>query len=255
MRGVLAVLVLVAGCDALWRIDQIDVPPGDAPRAADAPPDARLHAGPYAHYTMDVISFDSTVDSVGGYTAMCEPDCPTTVAGHIDNALELAGLVEGNQRLEIAAAAPFQIVDEFTLTGWVRVNTLANEACLWSKPYSSGAADTWQVCINPSGAISFFSYGPSGTDSLDSPPAYISFDGLFHHVAAVYDGVTKHLYWDGELAVERAAPLPLVDDDAIVIGNDRDSGEYTAPLDGALDDVQFFAYALSPTEVAMVAAQ
>jgi hypothetical protein len=260
MRAVLAVLVLLAGCDALWRIDAIPPPNSDAARGPDAPllPDGRAHTGPFARFTMDGLdeSLTSTVDSVGGFVATCQPDCPYAVTGHLAGALDFVGLDSGMQRLEIAAAAPFQIVDQFSITGWVRITSLATESCLWSKPYSSGAADTWQVCIGVEGAVSFYTYGPGGEKSIDTPGAWVALDNIFHHVAVVYDGANETLYWDGEVAAAGPAqPSLLVDNDPILIANDDNNGGFDSPFTGAVDDVQFFSYALDQTEIAVIAAQ
>ena len=121
----------------------VDFAKADAPRAADAHP----HTGPYLHFTMDTIEAgDTTRDSVAGVKANCEPDCPIVVSGHLAGALELNS-VQTDQRLEVASSAPVYDVREFSVTGWFRLSTFATEVCLWSKPYSTGAADTWQVCI------------------------------------------------------------------------------------------------------------
>lgn len=255
-RDIAAVAVvalgLVASCDALWGIDRLDFAKADAPRAADAHP----HTGPYLHFTMDTIEAgDTTRDSVAGVKANCEPDCPIVVSGHLAGALELNS-VQTDQRLEVASSAPVYDVREFSVTGWFRLSTFATEVCLWSKPYSTGAADTWQVCIGSAGAISFFTYGPGGETAISTDNGWVALDNIFHHVAIVDDGVTKYLYWDGEVAVSGPAqPMLLVDDDPILIGNDDNNGAYDAPLTGAIDDVQFFSYALDRTEIAVMAAQ
>jgi hypothetical protein len=258
VRGVIAVVGLLAGCDALWRIDSIEIPNGDA-RPQDGsttPADARPHTGPFAHFTMDQIDgFDYTTDSSGNYQAICEPTCPGVVGGHRNNALQLNTAGTLDQRLQIAAVGGFQIVDEFSVVGWIRLTTLAVESCPWSKPYSSGAADSWQVCINPSGAVSFITYGVGGSNQISTAMGWATLDGVFHHVAIVYDGVMKTLYWDGEIAVRGEGAVPLVDDDDVVIGNDADGTMYVAPFAGALDELGFYDYALTPAEVAGVAAQ
>ena len=64
----------------------------------------------------------------------------------------------------------------------------------------------------------------------------------------------KTMYWDGEVAAQGPGNLPLVDTDDVVIANDLDSGAYVAPLNGAIDELAFYTYALTATEVAEVAA-
>ena len=258
MRGVVAALVLVAGCDALWRIDAILPPTPDAPRALDAAmADGRAHTGPFAHFTMDMLNDDSTatVDSVGGYVATCQGGCPYAVTGHVDGALDFAGLNGNAQRLEVTADAPFQIVDQFSVAGWVQMGSLAAEGCLWSKPYSTGNQNSWQVCINSGGSIGFFTYGPGASAPAVTSDGWVMLDGAFHHVAMVFDGTNKLLYWDGEIAAMAPSTAPLVDADTVLIGNDLDGGSYVAPLVGIVDDVQFFDYGLTAAEVATLRAQ
>jgi hypothetical protein len=253
----IAVVGLLAGCDALWRIDTI-APASDAAHAIDgAPPslDARPHTGPYLHFKMDDLGLGYTSDTIGNYDAVCAPSCPDVVTGHLDNALELNSFGQVDQRLQIAAIADFAVVDQFSIAGWIQLTTLATEACPWSKPYSTGAADSWQLCINPGGAVSFITYGVGGSNQISTAAGWATLDATFHHVATVYDGATKTVYWDGDVAIQGAAGIPLVDANDVVLGNDLDGTMYVAPFNGALDELNFYSYALTPAEVAALAAQ
>jgi len=258
MRGVIAAVALLAGCDALWRIDHIDVGTGDG-RGPDAPVvmDARPHTGPFMHFTMDQVeALGYTTDSIGNYDAICEPTCPGMVPGHVAGALEFNSTGQVDQHLQISAAVNgLEVVDQFSVVGWIQLTTLATEACPWSKPYSTGASDSWQLCINPSGAVSFITYSVGGSNQLSTAQGWVTLDGTFRHVAIVYDGVTKTIYWNGAIAVQGDGAVPLVDDNDVVIANDRDGTNYLAPFNGALDELGFYTYALTPAEVAALAAQ
>lgn len=254
MRGILAALVLIAGCDALWGLDKLDFAADAGAGKPDG--DSQAHTGPFMHFAMDALTGQGTLDSVQGVRAACGATCPLEVSGHIAGALsfDVTGTIP-DQRLAIVAGPQFHLVGQFSIAGWIRIDGLAQEACTWSKPYSTGGSNTWQLCINTGGAVSFITYGLGGANSVATEAGWAAPDATFHHVATVYDGTMKTMYWDGEVAAQGKAGMPLVDDDDVLIGNDLDSNTWVAPFEGALDDIGFYTYALTPAEVAVLAAQ
>ena len=237
-------------------LDRIDPPNGDAAKDSQTiGTDAHPHTGPFMHFAMDTIDATSTPDSIAGAKATCGTTCPVEVSGHIAGALDFGSLGETDQRLEIKSTLALQSVDEFTVAGWIRLTTLAVEGCPSSKPYSTGFADTWQLCINTSGSVSFITYSAGGS-SRDLHTDRVG-DARFD-VSPRRDRVRRR---DEDCtgmasAIQGAGTTPLADDsDVIIQGNDVDSGAFIAPLDGDIDDMSFFTYALTPAEVAALAAQ
>lgn len=76
--------------------------------------------------------------------------------------------------------------------------------------------------------------------------------GVWHHVAATYDGATWRLYLDGELDAEVATGATPRSDSIQPIGLGaafNSKGEPAGALVGALDEVRIYARALTPAEL------
>jgi len=71
--------------------------------------------------------------------------------------------------------------------------------------------------------------------------------GTWQHICMVYDGAAGRLYVDGVLKDQGPWLLPISTEAAMCIGT---AGDGQMPFNGALDDIKFFNYALSDTEVA-----
>jgi hypothetical protein len=206
---------------------------------------------------MDSIFMDALVeDAAGEHLATCEPGCPTVVAGRLATALEFNTGPQITQHLDITADGPFSNLVTFSATAWIDPTSLTDEACVFSKPYLGGDANSWQLCIN-GGALEFFTFGAGGQMRLDTDPI-LSVDHLWHHVAIVYDGTTKSIWLDGAPLKTADAPHPTVDGHDVIIAGDVDMiatvPMVIAPFIGGLDDIRFYAYGLYPEEVAALAA-
>ena len=82
--------------------------------------------------------------------------------------------------------------------------------------------------------------------------AAIPSDGLWHHVAATYDGVTKNIYIDGQLAGTGAAAFGAIQVNELPVtigGCAMTGGGSQRNYNGQLDGVQIFGTALSAAEV------
>jgi hypothetical protein len=228
-------ILLCAGCDQLLSLNHID-----------PPPDGLATAGPFAHYTMDALVNGAVIDDVAGNDATCT-SCPITdAAGAIHEALDFNVVAETHL---VIPGAPFAALDAFSVSVWIRVDELPALACFLNKPYGGGAGDSWQLCT--AGFIGFYTAGEATELNTDQ---ILKLDQTWHHVAAVFDGATKSIWFDGQPQVTDTAPTPLLDSHDVLVGADIDidnqgAGSAVAPLHGALDDLQIFAYALDATAI------
>lgn len=76
--------------------------------------------------------------------------------------------------------------------------------------------------------------------------------GSWHHAALRWDGTDKTLWWDG---MERASGLGITrfDTGNVLVGADVDGGDPLAYFAGVIDDVELYAGALQPAEIAEAA--
>ncbi len=73
-------------------------------------------------------------------------------------------------------------------------------------------------------------------------------DGMWHHVAGVYDGWRIALFVDGQLDAScEASGQMQVNDYPVVIGDNAE--KRGRQWNGLIDDVRIYSYALSPDEI------
>jgi hypothetical protein len=85
--------------------------------------------------------------------------------------------------------------------------------------------------------------------------AFAPFPGAeWHHLAGTFDGSNLRLYIDGELVDTVGAFPPDYDTSALHFGHDFDYGTEASWLRGSIDDLRVYARALTPAEVATLAA-
>ena len=192
-----------------------------------------------------------TDDSGNGYT-LTQSATPTATSGHYGGS-NLATDFErdSSQYLYITdASAP-----NLSITGPITISA-------WVKPESSVAGEYKQITSK---------VGTSGNYSYDffvSPTNYVTFrmstngttiaqtvvgntqltNGVWYHVAAVYDQTDIRIYLNGVLDMTPVAETGAIYDSTVQfrIGNDPTGGQY---FDGVIDDVAVFSRALSSTEI------
>lgn len=124
----------------------------------------------------------------------------------------------------------------FTITAWVRLH--AGRATWGGIVSLSGYFAGYRVIVDPSGRVKFQIRGE--LYALETGAALG--DEVWHHVAAVYDGATMHVYVDGAPDPTTASrPLPIEPaTTAFVIGRGDDmvGADVLYPLSGDIDEVR-----------------
>ncbi len=146
----------------------------------------------------------------------------------------------------------------FTLSAWVynQQNPALNSGSIINKDNTVGAQRQWRLLLATDNTIRLFVRSGSGSnvtrDSVASIPA-----NAWSHVAATYDpvGQTMHTYVNGVLsdgALSNTVPTSLQSSSVSVrigAGSASESGRW---LQGKIDDVRVYGYALSATQIKKV---
>lgn len=228
---------------------------------------AAFQAAPMAiaYYMMDGNAIDAAGTSngivYGGVTTSPGPlpalsyNTPTSAAGVFDGS--------GNQYIEIPNVAALENIQEasYTLSAWARP---------YSIPPGTGAAynAAYAVIIKPGyhEGIMYRNNQSFGFDHWATGDVYAGTGGTagkapnaWYHVAAVWDRTANQvrMYVNGTLEGTAAATLANREyaQNPWRIGIAYPgTGNYTWPMNGAIDDVRIYNYALTTAQIAILAA-
>ena len=155
-------------------------------------------------------------------------------------------LLSDGGSFHVPASPSLDIHNSLSLSAWIKLNSLDINGKIVIKP-TDGGADPWEVysLIVSGGSVRFIlsDGSPSGESGMVSVPLSVD---VWHHVVGTYDGATMRLYVDGSLENSDTISLVIGDSDEDLI-----IGSYLSccSLDGLIDDVAVFDYALLEEEV------
>ncbi len=144
-----------------------------------------------------------------------------------------------NDHVVIPNESNFDFTTSMTVEFWVKTTNLALVDALVTKGDNS-----WRVHGNGAGTVMFA--GNGAFPDINASTSIV--DGIWHHVAAVYDGTNAMIYIDGNLEVSTPA-TGAIDNSAfqVAIGeNLQASGRY---FEGQMDDVRIWNIARTGTEI------
>ena len=208
--------------------------------------------GLLAWWPLDDASFvGGAVDaSGGGRTATCATECPAPLeTGRVGGAASFDG---SNDRLRVPFDAALSTTTGYTLAVFVYVIEIPSGAdSAFAKPYGADTNNSWQLELPGDARFRFKSAGDSGgSDDLYAPAV----TGRWVHLAGTWDGAIKRLYVDG-IAAGSLAGVNLWDDHDLFIGGDENGGSPSGHFLGYIDDVRLYDRAITPAEIALLAAQ
>jgi hypothetical protein len=249
-------LLVVVGCGRVafevrddGSRDDTPAMPGD-----DAMPDAPLtFVGIVAWLPLDQLT-STTPDVTGhGHTGVCSgTSCPVTIAGHIGNAVRFDGV---DDELVLAAGSTnLNTTTGFTVSVWLRVAAYpGSRSCAAQKLFGTSYQDSWELCVEPGGNLFYFTSQTTNDDFLFSPGAFPL--GGWHHVALTWDGISKTIWLDAASVASSGFQNIAFDFASLLLGRDYDGGSPTAAFPGDVDEFQLYDRALTPSEIAQLAAQ
>lgn len=186
--------------------------------------------------TLNTLGYSSPKDHIGSGAAMANP------------------LAQG-----LATTNAIVNPTVFTYTAWFKTTSVSGGAIFdfTSSPTSPspGAYDRL-LTMNTSGQIVFTVYS-SGNAPISTPASYN--DGLWHHVAAVYDGSTESLYMDGSFITSyTSASTPGTFTGYFRIGSSVTSGwgggyPPSTQFDGLIDEAGIWSTNLSAATISALA--
>lgn len=131
---------------------------------------------------------------------------------------------------------------------WVR-STAATFQGIISSDNGSGAGRLFQFRLDTTGHVNLIVFNATGASNVTGASTGTVNDGNIHHVVATYDGANIRCYIDGAASGVTACTLVgSSTSHALAVGNNL-AGISAGPFSGSLDEVAFYTYALSPTQV------
>jgi hypothetical protein len=248
LAALIAALIVVGACG---RVSFDPLGPRDADNAGEAADASRLGVGLRLWLEMETDpGTGPIIDSAANHAVACNGACPTIVAGVRGKAYQFA-----SEQLVVTYRNDLDTTNSFSAAIWMRLDNYAAPCCScgFAKPVGTADYDTFAMCVDSASHTTYINTDMiTGFQGLAGPVMPL---GEWHHVTLSWDKVTKRLYFDGSLQASTSPITFASDGNDIRIG--ADNGNAMAAdfhWSGALDDVRFYDRALSPDEVAQLAA-
>lgn len=144
-----------------------------------------------------------------------------------------------NDHVVLPNESNFDFTTSMTVEFWMKTTTLDLVDALVTKGDNS-----WRVHGNGSGTVMFAGNGAFPDINATTPVI----DGMWHHVAAVYDGTNAMIYIDGTLEVSTPATGAIANSAfQVALGENLQASNRF--FDGQLDDVRIWNIARSQSEI------
>jgi len=189
-------------------------------------------------------SFDGTVNPTSASTITATNTGVTFVADRNGNAGK-AAYFNGSARIAVSNAAAFNSTGGFSIVFWAKNEKNLGDVFFKHTPGRDAHAYF-------SGANKLTIESATSTDLYNVTASANALDlNEWHHYATVYDGTSQKLYEDGILVTTKATNIvPSWTGGTVEIG----SFTGTPTFKGTLDDLTYFARAITPNEITVLAA-
>lgn len=186
-----------------------------------------------------LLAADSTGHGLDGTYEAGVTGIPGAIAGDADEAAHFGGT-----GVVVPAYAALNLAGPVTVEAWARSSGPGSFGYLVAKSDFHGTLG-YALYTGGSATLRFF-VGMGG--SRITPDTGFGWDGAWHHVVGVYDGVSVSLYVDKVLIASAPASGPISDSTGrgLTFGRYNDGGFAFA---GDLDEVAVYDYALSEDQI------
>lgn len=200
-----------------------------------------LRDDPVAYWRLGDTSGTTAVDETGNHDGTYEggytQNITGTISGDADKAVDFDGT---NGAVEFGSGPGIFGGTSWTVEGWVNRDTSGTEDTVYAEGTTAGGF----IYISCVGTIISYRTSSPVVDSLSNVP-----NGEWTHFAFTRSGNTVSVYINGELDNSGTA-APTLTADHVAIGHLHYSASNYAPLDGKLDDISTYDYALDAATIA-----
>lgn len=170
------------------------------------------------------------------------------VAGRVGKAVQITG--EKGCGVVVPDAPALNLTAAITVEAWVKPGKLKREAQYDIVNKASDRGPGYRFGIAWGGGLRFLSghgYGKKYWAVTSNPATAPLTRGIWHHIAATYDGQTYKLYLDGVEVASRPGPTITINPKPLTIGSY--SQGYAYVFKGTIDEVKIYSRAKSAAEI------
>lgn len=204
-----------------------------------------------AHWTLDEVDFDGWdfIDLIEGRLVAEAYGNPLFVEGIIGEAVVMEPY--GGWGSKGSSFNPSDVTGQLTASFWLDwYGTNGQYQTILAKRNPANWTDSeamWQISTSQDGPDLWF----QSTHTNVSVPQGLHDDGNWQHIVATFDGQNGRVYINGELRAEQPWQFSSNADARLYIGAAETAAE-AYHVNGAMDDVRLYNYALDPEEVAEI---
>ncbi len=137
-----------------------------------------------------------------------------------------------------------------TLSLWMKTATAQTNKYLLSLPFNSGGSDGFDLALaDGTHVASYLRTTVGGGAGITGAATYTN--GVWHHIAATYDGSTQTLYFDGAVLGSRSVTGTIQTNGSEA--NIARFGSLGANATATIDDFRIYTRALTPSEIQLLA--
>ena len=188
--------------------------------------------------------FDGSLEDISG---QAEDGLPNNPASYVPGAMG-QGLVASGNRVLMGDVCP--VTDTLTISAWTWSNATGGSQTLIRRGGPVKSTVPYSIGFEDGGALAFHNglLGPANLNSVAEPPP-----GEWYHVALTFDGLTRKVYYNGELDNSDTPAGSIFQGPGIFgIGFDPEN-VFHSTWNGNVDDLIVFGRSLSGDEVGLLA--